>query len=107
MDEAEQLADRLVIMDEGKIVAEGAPADLIADHVSREVLELRFDGDAPPLLADHRTEVLADRTLVYVDDADGMLATLHDQGHRLSSSLIRRATLEDVFLSLTGRRLVE
>lgn len=107
MDEAEQLADRLVIMDEGKIVAEGAPSDLIATHVSREVLELRFDGEPPDLLNGLRTEALADRTLVYVDDADGLLASLHNRGDRLTSSLIRRATLEDVFLALTGRRLVE
>lgn len=107
MDEAEQLADRLVIMDEGRIVAEGAPTELIAAHVSREVLELRFDGSPPRLLDGLRSETLADRTLVYVDDADGLLASLHNSGERLTSSLIRRATLEDVFLALTGRRLVE
>ena len=109
MDEAEQLADRLVVMDEGRIVAEGSPSSLISQHVTREVLEVRlplgagFDLDELGL----RTEVLADRTLIYTDDGEGTLAKLVNDGHTPTSSLVRRASLEDVFLALTGRTLVE
>lgn len=109
MDEAEQLADRLVVMDEGKIVALGSPAELIAQHVTREVLELRFDEGAPAALESlgHRTETLPDRTLVYVDSGDEALKAMQTAGINPTGSLIRRATLEDVFLALTGRTLVE
>lgn len=94
-------------MDEGHIVAGGTPAELIRNHVSREVLELRFTGEAPEALGQFATEQLADRVLVYVDDADAALDELHRQSIRPLSSLARRATLEDVFLALTGRRLVD
>ncbi len=118
MDEAEQLCDRLVVMDHGTIVAEGTPRDLIDGHSTREVVELRFDddridagGDGGRLrqlrgLAD-RVEVLPDRVLLYVDDGDDVLSTVHGEGIVPASALVRRSSLEDVFLRLTGRTLVE
>ena len=113
MDEAEQLCDRLVVMDGGRIVAEGSPAQLIRDHSTREVLELRFAVDAQhrhlaelePLAA--RVEELPDRLLLYTDDGEGALAEAHRRGVRPVSSLVRRSSLEDVFLRLTGRSLVD
>jgi len=109
MDEAEQLTDRLVIIDEGTIVAEGSPAALIAEHVTREVLEVRYPADAQVDLEPLglRLETLTDRTLIYTDDGEGTLGELVNSGRTPSSSLVRRASLEDVFLALTGRRLVE
>ena len=115
MDEAEQLADRLVIMDQGVIVAEGSPSGLITQHVTKEVLELRFAKNAdgsrnrPDGLDQHgfRTEVLPDRVLVYADDGDAALEHLRQRAVRPSGSLVRRSTMEDVFLALTGRTLVE
>jgi len=114
MDEAEQLCDRLVVMDHAKIVAEGAPRELIDRYSTPEVLELRFD---PSLheqaaekikdLSSERTEVLADRILLYVADGDEVLARVHGAGLEPLTSLVRRSTLEDVFLHLTGRRLVD
>ena len=111
MDEAEQLCDRLVVMDGGRIVAEGSPAELIARYSTREVLELRFppgDTTEHPLdgLAD-RIEVLPDRILLYAGDGEAVLAAAHGRGVRPVSSLVRRSTLEDVFLRLTGRTLVD
>jgi lipooligosaccharide transport system ATP-binding protein len=113
MDEAEQLCDRLVVMDKGVIVAEGSPAELIAQHSTREVLELRFGagnneelGDQVAGLAE-RVEVLPDRLLLYTDDGEAAAVRIHDRGLRPLSSLVRRATLEDVFLRLTGRSLVD
>jgi lipooligosaccharide transport system ATP-binding protein len=112
MDEAEQLCDRLVVMDDGKIAAEGSPRDLIARYSTPEVLELRFTLDeqehAPDKLADlpvARLEVLADRILLYTDDGDEALAAVRNRGVQPATSLVRRSTLEDVFLRLTGRRL--
>ncbi|WP_154793612.1 ABC transporter ATP-binding protein [Occultella kanbiaonis] len=113
MDEAEQLCDRLVVMDHGRIVAEGSPRSLITQHASREVLELRFDAaDHAEHVADvagiaERVEVLADRLLLYVHDGDGALETVAARGVHPLSALVRRASLEDVFLRLTGRSLVE
>jgi lipooligosaccharide transport system ATP-binding protein len=113
MDEAEQLCDRLVVMDHGRIVAEGSPRSLIAQHASREVLELRFDaGDHAERVATiagiaERVEVLADRLLLYVHDGDGALEAVAARGVHPLSALVRRASLEDVFLRLTGRSLVE
>jgi len=113
MDEAEQLCDRLVVMDHGKIVAQGSPRSLIAEYATREVLELRFDTDDH---ADHgdavagigeRVEVLPDRLLVYADDGDAAAAAVHRRGVQPLSALVRRSTLEDVFLHLTGRTLVD
>ncbi|GLW87549.1 ABC transporter [Actinokineospora globicatena] len=111
MDEAEQLCDRLVVMDGGKIVAEGSPGELIARYCSREVLELRFTTDKPDAaaidgLAD-RVEVLPDRLLLYTADGEASLAAAHQRGLAPASSLVRRGTLEDVFLRLTGRTLVD
>jgi lipooligosaccharide transport system ATP-binding protein len=112
MDEAEQLCDRLVVMDGGKIAAEGSPRELIATHSTPEVLELRFTLDeqehAPDKLADvpvARLEVLADRILLYTDDGDDTLTAVRSRGLQPTTSLVRRSTLEDVFLTLTGRRL--
>jgi lipooligosaccharide transport system ATP-binding protein len=114
MEEAERLCDRLVIMDEGKIVAEGRPADLVRRHVGREVLELRLDeGCDPERLVgslDGRIQGhdLSDRTLMlYADDAEAVLEELDHDVFPTESALVRRATLEDVFLRLTGRSLRE
>ena len=112
MDEAEQLCDRLVVMDGGKIAAEGSPRELIETYSTREVLELRFSSaehdQAAQKLADapaERIEVLADRVLLYVADGDAALVAVHGLGLEPLTSLVRRSTLEDVFLRLTGRRL--
>lgn len=113
MDEAEQLCDRLVVMDNGKIVAEGSPRELISQYAPREVLELRFDDtvkDQAALQLDGlaaRTEVLADRILLYTDDAEKTQKDLHERGIHPDQMLERRSTLEDVFLRLTGRRLID
>ncbi|MDQ1288217.1 MAG: lipooligosaccharide transport system ATP-binding protein [Actinomycetota bacterium] len=113
MDEAEQLCDRLVVMDGGRIVAEGSPRELIEQHSSREVLELRFTDDdhlglevAVRDLAD-RVETLPDRLLLYSADGDAALRAVLDRGVSPESSLVRRSSLEDVFLRLTGRSLVD
>lgn len=114
MDEAEQLCDRLVIMDEARIVDEGSPRDLIDRHVTREVVELRFADERARAAAlvrvrqtGERVEDVAERILVYTDHGDSFVAKLGDDGHRADSELVRRATLEDVFLILTGRSLEE
>ena len=113
MDEAEQLCDRLVVMDHGRIVAEGSPRDLIERYSTREVLEVRFgvgaSEDAASRLAGvgERLEPLPDRVLVYARDGEAALAEVHARGLTPTSSLVRRATLEDVFLHLTGRTLVD
>jgi lipooligosaccharide transport system ATP-binding protein len=113
MDEAEQLCDRLVVMDDGRIVAEGSPTQLIAAHSSREVTELRFDvGDLDALAAKvsdlaERVEVLPDRLLLYTHDGEAAAMAVHDRGLSPRATLVRRSTLEDVFLHLTGRSLVE
>jgi len=112
MDEAEQLCDRLVVMDAGVIVAEGSPAELIARHSTREVLELRFAPEERPDPAklEHlaeRVEELPDRLLVYAGDGEHVHAQVLEAGLRPLSALVRRSTLEDVFLRLTGRSLNE
>jgi lipooligosaccharide transport system ATP-binding protein len=113
MDEAEQLCDRLVVMDGGRIVACGTPAELISTHSTREVLELRFvpgtQGQSLPLVAGlaERIEELPDRLLLYTADGEATLAAAADRGVSPVSSLVRRSTLEDVFLKLTGRSLVD
>jgi lipooligosaccharide transport system ATP-binding protein len=111
MDEAEQLCDRLVVMDRAKIVAEGSPRELIARYVQREVVELRFAG-SPELDGrlegvGERIEVLADRVLIGTDDGDATAHAVHERGVDVESLLVRRSTLEDVFLTLTGRTLVD
>ena len=113
MDEAEQLCDRLVVMDAGRIVAEGSPRALIERHSTREVLELRFPAGTNESQAGdvagigERQEVLPDRILVYADDGDEALAEVHGRGLVPESTLVRRSSLEDVFLHLTGRTLVD
>ena len=113
MDEAEQLCDRLVVMDNGKIVAEGSPRALIERYSTREVVELRFGVDdalddlAGKLDGMGRVEVLPDRLLLYVDDGDTATAEVHRRDLTPASVLVRRSTLEDVFLHLTGRTLVD
>ena len=111
MDEAEQLCDRLVIMDAGRIVAEGSPSQLIAEHAAREVVEMRFATDADrthahDLLATRsRVELAGERLLVYTDDADGVHKAVDAAGIEPASVLTRRGSLEDVFLIITGRSL--
>jgi lipooligosaccharide transport system ATP-binding protein len=113
MDEAEQLCDRLVVMDGGRIVAEGSPRALIDQHSTREVVELRFAGESQEEFAGklsglgERVEVLPDRVLLYVGDGDAALAEVHARALTPMSVLVRRSTLEDVFLHLTGRTLVD
>ena len=115
MDEAEQLCDRLVVIDGGVIVAEGSPADLIRQHATREVVEARFGVITPQEMADvaarleglvDRTEVLPDRILLYTDHAEVTAAGVHERVAP-QTTLVRRSTLEDVFLHLTGRTLVD
>ena len=113
MDEAEQLCERLVVMDHGKIMAEGSPVDLIKKFSSREVLELRFGMDKNEEIAGtltsycDRLEVLPDRILLYAEDAEDALERIVGAGMHPRTSLVRRSSLEDVFLRLTGRTLVE
>jgi lipooligosaccharide transport system ATP-binding protein len=113
MDEAEQLCDRLVVMDKGKIAAEGSPLELIRQYSTREVVELRFRAEPPadlPARIDglaRRIETLPDRMLLYTDEGDATADRVHDLGLHPQSVLVRRSTLEDVFLRLTGRTLVD
>jgi lipooligosaccharide transport system ATP-binding protein len=113
MDEAEQLCDRLVVMDQGKIAAEGSPRQLIQRYAPREVVELRFhDGEKEVAVQQmdglaQRSEILADRVLLYTDDADATQQGLHSRGINPEQVLVRRSTLEDVFLRLTGRGLID
>ena len=110
MDEAEQLCDRLVIMDRARIVAEGSPRELIARFVEREVVELRFGATngRPSLedLGDH-VEVLQDRIVIGANDGDAVVDEVHARGLQPETVLVRRSTLEDVFLRLTGRTLAD
>ncbi len=113
MDEAEQLCDRLVVMDKAKIVAEGSPRALIEQYSTREVTELRFapgiaetlDGQLDGLA--ERIEHLPDRVLLYADDGESVVAAAHARGLQPEAVLVRRSSLEDVFLRLTGRSLIE
>jgi lipooligosaccharide transport system ATP-binding protein len=113
MDEAEQLCDRLVVMDKAKIVAVGSPRQLIDQYVTREVLELRFPVGVQETLngkldgLGERIERLPDRVLVYAADGEAAAAAVHERGLRPETVLVRRSSLEDVFLRLTGRTLVE
>jgi lipooligosaccharide transport system ATP-binding protein len=115
MEEAEQLCDRLAVMDGGRFAAEGTPAELIDRYSTREVLELRFrdpDTDTTSVAAllaglAQRHEVLPDRLLFYTDDGEGTLGEVHRLGVSPDSALVRRSSLEDVFLRLTGRSLVD
>jgi lipooligosaccharide transport system ATP-binding protein len=113
MDEAEQLCDRLVVMDKGLIVAEGSPRQLIEQHSTREVAELRFGVGEHEALAEKvadlgdRVEVLPDRLLVYSNDGEEVVTKTHERGLTPVATLVRRSSLEDVFLRLTGRTLVD
>jgi lipooligosaccharide transport system ATP-binding protein len=113
MDEAEQLCDRLVVMDKARIVAEGSPRELIERYSTKEVLELRFPDTSPAALDGRldglaeRVEELPDRVLLYTADGERTLEAIHAREIAIDSALVRRASLEDVFLRLTGRSLVE
>ena len=113
MDEAEQLCDRLIVMDKGRIMAEGSPASLIKDYSSKEVLEVGFGSDRNQELADRlrtlceRIEELPDRILMYTEDGEALLAQIYAAQMHPKTSLVRRSSLEDVFLRLTGRTLIE
>lgn len=113
MDEAEQLCDRLIVMDKGSIMAEGSPSELIKKHSTKEVLEVRFGSERNRVVAlglekfCERIEVLPDRILLYADDAEAVLESIVSAGHDPNTSLVRRSSLEDVFLRLTGRSLIE
>jgi lipooligosaccharide transport system ATP-binding protein len=113
MDEAEQLCDRLIVMDRGKIMAENSPAQLIKDYSTREVLEVRFGSEKNHEMVDvlrplaERIEVLPDRILLYAEDGESLLEEIAAKGIHPNTSLVRRSSLEDVFLRLTGRTLVE
>ncbi|MBX3099157.1 MAG: ABC transporter ATP-binding protein [Salinibacterium sp.] len=112
MDEAEQLCDRLVVVDKGQIMAEGSPSALIREYSSKEVLEVRFGSErnaeaASKLEGLGRLEVLPDRILVYSDNGEGALVEVIKRGLQPITSLVRRSSLEDVFLRLTGRTLIE
>ena len=113
MDEAEQLCDRLVVVDKGRIMAEGSPSSLIREHSSREVVELRFGSDRNEQMAAQlqgvgdRVEVLPDRILIYAHDGEAVLERVTADGLHPITSLVRRSSLEDVFLRLTGRSLIE
>ena len=113
MDEAEQLCDRLVVMDKAKIVAEGSPRQLIERYSTKEVTELRFPVGVQETLNGQldgiaeRVEYLPDRVLLYADDGEAAAVEAHSRGLRPEQVLVRRSSLEDVFLRLTGRSLIE
>ena len=113
MDEAEQLCDRLVVMDKGSIMAEGSPAQLIKDYSTKEVLEVRFGSERNSQMADElrqlcdRIEELPDRILMYTEDGEELLERVYKKNFHPKTSLVRRSSLEDVFLRLTGRTLVD
>jgi lipooligosaccharide transport system ATP-binding protein len=113
MDEAEQLSDRIIVVDKGAIMAEGSPAQLIRQYSSKEVLEVRYGSDKNKTVAKsiadigERQEILPDRILIYSDNGERDLAVITNRGHHPTTSLVRRSSLEDVFLRLTGRTLVE
>jgi lipooligosaccharide transport system ATP-binding protein len=113
MDEAEQLCDRLVVMDKARIVAEGSPRELIEHHSTREVVELRFPVGVQETVLEQlhgiasRLEELPDRVLLYTEDAESTVAEVHRRGLTPENVVERRSTLEDVFLRLTGRTLVD
>ncbi len=113
MDEAEQLCDRLIVVDHGRIMAEGSPASLIREYSTREVLEMRFGADRNAVVVDairdigERHELLPDRVLLYADNGEAALDEVTRRGLRPHTSLVRRSSLEDVFLRLTGRSLIE
>ena len=113
MDEAEQLCDRLMVMDKGEIMAEGSPADLIKKYSTKEVLEVRFGSERNAGMVEKlqsfadRLEELPDRLLLYTESGEDLLAKIVAANIHPNTSLVRRSSLEDVFLRLTGRSLIE
>jgi lipooligosaccharide transport system ATP-binding protein len=113
MDEAEQLCDRLIVMDKGEIMAEGSPAELIKKYSTKEVLEVRFGSDRNSQMVEklqslaERLEELPDRLLLYTESGEDLLAKIVAANIHPNTSLVRRSSLEDVFLRLTGRSLIE
>ncbi len=113
MDEAEQLCDRLIVMDKGKIMAEGKPRELIKEYSSKEVLEVRFGSERNREMVENlktfceRLEALPDRILLYTLSGEKLLEQITAAGIEANTSLVRRSSLEDVFLRLTGRSLIE
>ena len=113
MDEAEQLCDRLIVMDKGKIMAEGKPSELIKKYSSKEVLEVRFGSERNREMVEklktfcERLEALPDRILLYTQSGEKLLEQITAAGIEANTSLVRRSSLEDVFLRLTGRSLIE
>ncbi len=113
MDEAEQLCDRLIVVDKGSIMAEGSPASLIREYSTREVVELRFGSERNSSVGTElqgigeRIETLPDRVLIYADDGEKVMEAIAGRGLHPLTSLIRRSSLEDVFLRLTGRSLID
>ena len=113
MDEAEQLCDRLIVIDHGTIVAEGSPQTLIRDYSTREVVEVRFGSsrnatmEAQMRQLAERIEVLPDRILLYAHDGESLLDEINRRQLNPLTSLVRRSSLEDVFLRLTGRTLID
>ena len=113
MDEAEQLCDRLIVMDKGKIMAEGKPSELIKQYSSKEVLEVRFGSERNREMVENlksfceRLEALPDRILLYTQSGEKLLEQITAAGIEANTSLVRRSSLEDVFLRLTGRSLIE
>jgi lipooligosaccharide transport system ATP-binding protein len=113
MDEAEQLCDRLMVMDKGEIMAEGSPTELIKKYSTKEVLEVRFGSDRNSQMVEklqsfaERLEELPDRLLLYTDSGEDLLAKIVAANIHPNTSLVRRSSLEDVFLRLTGRSLIE
>ena len=113
MDEAEQLCDRLMVMDKGEIMAEGSPSELIKKYSTKEVLEVRFGSDRNSQMVEQlqsfadRLEELPDRLLLYTESGEDLLAKIVAANIHPNTSLVRRSSLEDVFLRLTGRSLIE
>ena len=113
MDEAEQLCDRLIVVDRGRIMAQGSPQQLIREHSTREVVEVRFGSERnAQVVAElegvgERNEVLPDRILIYAHDGESALEEISRRGLHPVTSLVRRSSLEDVFLRLTGRSLID
>ncbi len=109
MEEAERLCDRMVIVDHGQILIEGQPRELIRNEIGREVLEINEpDEQIRAFLQQHnaKTEDLGKRLLVYLDNGNDLFLQL-TRDIRSEGCTLRPASLEDLFLKLTGRELRE
>jgi lipooligosaccharide transport system ATP-binding protein len=108
MDEAAQLCDRITIMDHGKIIEKGKPADMVKVHVGEEVLEVLHSEEAMACLKqyfpDARFDVVGDKIQVFANKPRGVLAKVLEEAS-FKGALIRDSNLEDVFLKLAGRSL--